>query len=109
MWISKKEEKNIAYIVLAVLGFFLLWMCSSGSGDVDPKKNIPSNAVEIELWTNDTKAEWVHAVTAPFNDARVETSSGRPVFVHVNQLSSGDVFPKISSGELKPTIWSPAT
>jgi Ca-activated chloride channel family protein len=63
--------------------------------------------VEIELWTNDTKAEWVHAVTGPFNAARIETSSGRPVFVHVNQLSSGDVFPKISSGELKPTIWSP--
>ncbi len=107
MKINTNEEKSIAYIVLAVLGFFLLWMCSSGSGDADPKLDAPPNAVEIELWTNDTKAEWVHAVTAPFNEARVETSSGRPVFVHVNQLSSGDVFPKISSGEIKPTVWSP--
>jgi Ca-activated chloride channel family protein len=53
------------------------------------------------------QAEWVHAVTGPFNSARVETSTGRPVFVHVNQLSSGDVFPRIRSGELNPTIWSP--
>ena len=91
----------ISLIIVAFVAFMIFSTCAGGSDDVPP------NAVEIELWTNDTKAEWVHAVTDPFNEARVETSSGKPVFVHVNQLSSGDVFPKIRSGEIKPTIWSP--
>ena len=108
------------YLLLAGIGFLIFGIMARIYSVYRPDvglENIPSppsisqtprsNAVEIELWTNDTKAEWVHAVTAPFNEARIETSSGRPVFVHVNQLSSGDVFPKISSGELKPTIWSP--
>jgi len=107
MNINNKEKTNFAQILISILGFLLVWMFSGciGGGDKNPK--VPPNAVEIELWTNDTKAEWVHAVTAPFNDARIETSSGRPVYVHVNQLSSGDVFPKIRSGEITPTIWSP--
>ncbi len=108
------------YLLLAGIGFLIIGIMVrivsiDEPGVIGEKFSTPpsisatprSDAVEIELWTNDTKAEWVHAVTGPFNEARIETSSGRPVFVHVNQLSSGDVFPKISSGELKPTIWSP--
>jgi Ca-activated chloride channel family protein len=104
---SNKENKGFAEILIATLVFLLVWMIYGCIGDGDKKPNVPPNAVEIELWTNDTKAEWVHAVTAPFNDARIQTSSGRPVYVNVIQLSSGDVFPKINSGEIKPTIWSP--
>lgn len=63
--------------------------------------------VEISYWTNDTKAEWINAVTTPFNEAQVRTASGKTVYVHVEQLSSGDVLPKIRSGEIQPTIWSP--
>jgi Ca-activated chloride channel family protein len=105
------NNRIIALIIVAFVAFMIFSTCSGGSGgeqaNPEPTKNVPPNAVEIELWTNDTKAEWVHAVTDPFNEARVETSTGKPVFVHVNQLSSGDVFPKIRSGEIKPTIWSP--
>ena len=101
----------ISLIIVAFVAFMIFSTCSGGSGgeqaNPEPTKNVPPNAVEIELWTNDTKAEWVHAVTDPFNEARFETSTGKPVFVHVNQLSSGDVFPKIRSEEIKPTIWSP--
>jgi Ca-activated chloride channel family protein len=59
------------------------------------------------MWTNDTKAEWVKRVTELFNEAAFETESGRQIIVQVEQLSSGDVFPKIQSGEIQPTIWSP--
>ena len=69
--------------------------------------HVSGDTVEISFWTNDTKAEWVNAVTTPFNEARVKTSSGRPVYVHVEQFSSGDALPMIRSGEIQPTIWSP--
>ncbi|UCF61373.1 MAG: hypothetical protein JSV37_01480, partial [Anaerolineaceae bacterium] len=100
------------YLLLAGVGFLIFGILaqvySANPPKIDPEyisfqpsiSSTPrSDAVEIELWTNDTKAEWVHAVTAPFNEARIKTSSGRPIFVHVIQLSSGDVFPKIRSGE----------
>ncbi len=108
------------FLLLVGIGFLIFGIIAQISTrnpptiDPDPSRSQSdisqtprSDAVEIELWTNDTKAEWVHAVTGPFNDARIETSSGKPVFVHVNQLSSGDVFPKIRGEEIKPTIWSP--
>ena len=66
-----------------------------------------SDPIEISMWTNDTKASWVIRVTEDFNNAGFETASGRPIVVKVDQLSSGDVFPKILSGELQPTVWSP--
>jgi Ca-activated chloride channel family protein len=59
------------------------------------------------MWTNDTKASWVNRVTEDFNNAGLETDSGRRIVVQVEQLSSGDVFPKIREGEIQPTVWSP--
>jgi len=68
-----------------------------------------SNTVEVSFWTNDTKAEWVHEVTGPFNDAKHQTASGKSIIVNVEQLSSGDVYPLIEAGEIEPTAWSPGT
>jgi hypothetical protein len=76
-----------------------------GGQNVEP--NTQGGRVIVSYWTNDTKAEWVHAVTEPFNERRVKTSTGKEVYVEVNQLSSGDVFPKIRAGEIQPTVWSP--
>jgi len=72
----------------------------------DPTET-PSGPVEISMWTNDTKAAWVKRVSEDFNNAAFETEFGQRIIVHVDQLSSGDVFPKILSGEIQPTIWSP--
>jgi Ca-activated chloride channel family protein len=68
-----------------------------------------SNTVEVSFWTNDTKAEWVHEITGPFNDAQHQTESGKTIVVNVEQLSSGDVYPLIEAGEIEPTAWSPGT
>jgi Ca-activated chloride channel family protein len=65
--------------------------------------------VDISFWTNDTKAEWVHEVTGTFNDAQNQTASGKTIVVNVEQLSSGDVYPLIEAGDIKPTAWSPGT
>jgi Ca-activated chloride channel family protein len=67
----------------------------------------PLTTVTIEFWTNDTKAEWVGEVTDLFNEAEIKTGSGKRIIVEVEQLSSGDMFPGILAGEIKPTVWSP--
>jgi Ca-activated chloride channel family protein len=77
---------------------------------VDERESLggQGGTIEIAYWTNDTKAEWVHTATKSFNERRrARTASGKEVYVHVEQLSSGDVFPKIRAGEIQPTVWSP--
>jgi Ca-activated chloride channel family protein len=64
--------------------------------------------VEILMLTADTKAEWVHVVTDPFNEARHTTSSGRPIWVNVEEQDSpGEAQQRVLDGEIKPVVWSP--
>ena len=97
-------------VLVGIMGIILLLACwgvaTARSGQTTPAAT-PDNRVIVSYWTNDTKAEWVHAVTKPFNERRVKTSTGKEVYVEVIQLSSGDVFPKIRAGEIQPTVWSP--
>ncbi|MDX1663359.1 MAG: substrate-binding domain-containing protein [Candidatus Promineifilaceae bacterium] len=74
----------------------------------DPDE-VPDGALEIEFWTNDTKAEWVGEVTARFNQAQHKTANGQPIFVHVFQSDSGDFLPWLLDEEMRPTAWSPGT
>jgi hypothetical protein len=77
------------YLMLAGFGFLIFGILARIFTSIPPKtgpdatQTPRSDAIEIELWTNDTKAEWVHAVTAPFNETGIETSSGNPVYVNV--------------------------
>ena len=64
--------------------------------------------VEVMLLTSDTKAEWLHTVTAPFNAARRTTASGKPILVSVvGHGSPGESQQRIVNGELQPILWSP--
>ncbi len=111
----KKDRARLVFVI--IIGIALLAI--AGMIIIDPPPPPPAppatitvtpdgdQVVEISMWTNDTKASWVKRVTEDFNNARFETESGRRIVVQVEQLSSGDVFPKIQSGQLQPTIWSP--
>ena len=91
----KLYGKMTSYALLLFVVILLLAACS--------------DTVEVDFWTNDTKAEWVHEVTGPFNEAQHQTASGKTIVVNVEQLSSGDVYPLIEAGEIEPTAWSPGT
>ena len=103
------RNNQLGIVLAGMVTIALLIACSAtltGAGQTPPTAT-PENRVTVSYWTNDTKAEWVHAVTEPFNQRRIKTSTGREVYVEVVQLSSGDVFQKIRSGEIQPTVWSP--
>ncbi len=101
----------IIAIVSATIFVPLVSGCSARPASIpatSTPSDIPPNAVEITMLTTDTKAEWVLAVTQPFNKAEVKTSSGKPVYVHVTQEDSpGTTQQAILDGQLKPTVWSP--
>ncbi|NIM93547.1 MAG: hypothetical protein GTO18_07530, partial [Anaerolineales bacterium] len=51
------------YLVVSAFGFLIIGILAQIYMAIQTKKpQAPrSDPVEIELWTNDTKAEWVHA------------------------------------------------
>ncbi len=64
--------------------------------------------VEVLLLTSDTKAEWLHTVTDPFNAAGHTTASGRLIHVTVQGHGSpGQSQQRLIDGQLQPTLWSP--
>jgi Ca-activated chloride channel family protein len=73
----------------------------------------PRGALEIEIWSNDTKATWLHQVTDQFNEQENKNLAGKPIFVNVRQLDSGDFPPEIellrNEKSKGPTIISPGT
>ena len=69
---------------------------------------IPANAIVISFYTSGTKADWVRAVVQTFNEAQLETPSGKPVWVDVVEVDSGDFLPRLQDGRItEPTVWSP--
>ncbi len=107
------EDRMFAGIstIMIILAFlFFANSCTSSTGD-PPQP--PRNAEEIEIWTNDTKASWLQQVTDQFNLKEIETADGKPVWVHLRQMDSGDMPPAFETMDQKtkngPTIISPGT
>jgi Ca-activated chloride channel homolog len=72
-----------------------------------PTASPPSNAVEISIYSSDTKEDWLNLVTNAFNEAQIKTSAGRPIFVHVEHVDSGGSKDDILDGNIQPVVWSP--
>ena len=70
---------------------------AAASGDVVP----------ILFWTNDTKADWVKAVTQRFNAQQRQIDSGQVIQVEVQQGDSPDALREMLAGTLQPAAFSP--
>ncbi len=123
-WMYSQQPKNyrgVITVAVAVLVFGGIvagnYFLSRSPPDENPlsaniqhtdEPNLETGPVEVLLLTSDTKAEWVHTVTEPFNAARFTTKSGRPIVVTVQGHGSpGESQQAIIAGTLQPTLWSP--
>jgi Ca-activated chloride channel homolog len=66
-----------------------------------------SDVVQILFWTNDTKADWVKAVTQRFNEQQHRIGSGQIVQVEVQKGDSPDALREIQASTLQPAAFSP--
>jgi Ca-activated chloride channel family protein len=93
---------------------FLVSMLSACSGNIPGlSSGTPggpsAGAIEITVAYGSEKQVWMEAVTKTFNSQNPKTASGKPIFVTVTPMGSNDSLNKILSGEIKPTVWSPAS
>jgi Ca-activated chloride channel homolog len=68
---------------------------------------MPANAVVVEFHSAITKQDWVEAMTANFNAAEFKTSTGRPIFVQLQHVTSGGSKDGLLAGTSLATAWSP--
>lgn len=73
----------------------------------EPTADIPVDAVVVTIASSNTKQNWLDLVSSDFNDAQVTTSSGKPIVIEVEHVTSGGSMNAILDGSSMPTVWSP--
>ena len=108
------KKSQLLVVVVAIAAVAVIAAVGRGSGG-DDKPNAsrgdspaPAGAVRVTLASSPEKLSLVKAVADAFNrtDAQV---GGKPVFVDVRSVSSGDEEQAIARGADKPVVWSPAS
>ena len=99
-------------IILAAISYVLYANLSNPSPQptsTSPDNTPPSvrGAVTVSLASSNTKRNWLDEVAEAFNRAGLETSSGKPVQVVVEHVTSGGSMNAIADGDLQPVAWSP--
>jgi Ca-activated chloride channel family protein len=67
----------------------------------------PRNAVQIEVVANTSLTPWLEEAIESFNDAKIETTSGDPVFVSLEAVESGQAISNMTSEADLPALWIP--
>ncbi|NJL05900.1 MAG: VWA domain-containing protein [Chloroflexaceae bacterium] len=69
----------------------------------------PTNAVVVRMLYGSEKQAWLEAVTPAFNAQRIQTSTGKPIFVEAIPMGSTESMEAILNGIEEPAVWSPAS
>ena len=67
----------------------------------------PRNAVLVEVVANTSLTPWLRSAIEDFSEAKVETATGKPVFVSLNPVESGQAVADMTADAYLPTLWIP--
>jgi Ca-activated chloride channel homolog len=88
-----------------------LAMCDPEPSPTSPAETqappVPTGAVQVYMFSANTKENWINTVVAAFNAAQVKTSFGNAIFVTVKHGTSGGSQLAILGGTEQPQAWSP--
>ena len=92
---------RITLMLIAILGLTTI-TCSLTAGGGPPR-----NAVVVDVTANTSLRPWLEPAIESFNDARVKTSAGKPVYVILNAVESGQAVTTLAAGGSLPALWVP--
>jgi Ca-activated chloride channel family protein len=98
--IRSKPLYNIL-LLITILG--LTTMACGLSTSTGP----PRNATVVEVVANTSLTPWLQGAVENFNKAEIETAGGKPVFVSLNPVESGQVVADMTAGAYLPALWIP--
>jgi Ca-activated chloride channel family protein len=99
----------VAAVAIAVIASGIGGKAKPGSAGRTPVtgSTAPANAQKLSFVVSPEKEQLLKAVVAKFN-ASGEQVGGKPVFVSMQAMNSGDAESAIARGRLQPDVWSPA-
>ena len=98
----QKRQRNIL-LLITILGLMTVTCtCSSIGGDGPPR-----NAVLVQVTANTSLTPWLEAAIDDFNDAKIETAAGKPVYVVLDPVESGQAVTDMADGGPLPALWIP--
>ena len=99
-----------------LIGLLALAALSCGRSDAPPPAaspgaapKPPADAVTLVFPYGSEKQPWLADVTATFNAAQHKTAGGKPIFVDLRPMGSGEAMEEVSTGRLKAHLVSPAS
>ena len=63
--------------------------------------------ITIDVFSSNTKENWINAIVEQFNKEPHTIASGEPIVVQATHVLSGGSQRDILAGKIKPTVWSP--
>ena len=78
-----------------------------GTDSTPPPIVIPDDTILVTLSSSSTKEDWLEQVVVQFNNAKIETSTGKSIMVEIDHVRSGSSMNDILDGNIEPTAWSP--
>jgi len=68
---------------------------------------LPGNAVLVEVVANTSLTPWLQSAIDNFNEAKTKTASGKPVFVSLNPVESGQAVTDMAADAYLLALWIP--
>ncbi len=108
------KPQSIVVIVLAVVAIGAAVVLTRGGGGdtgsdtTSTAAQAPAGAQRLSFVVSPEKEELLQPVVRAFNDAQ-QQGDGKPVFVEMQAVNSGDAENAIARGKLQPDVWSPAS
>ncbi len=95
-------KSRLTSIILGILSLTLLTSCL-------PSLPFGGEKVTITIYYGSEKEDWLEPLVEAYNNARHETPDGNRIVVEATPMGSIESANGIVSGELQPTVWSPAS
>ncbi|MEW5868342.1 MAG: VWA domain-containing protein [Chloroflexota bacterium] len=100
--------KNRLHVLISIftLVTVLLSACGgSGGGGI----SLGGKQVTVSIVYGSEKQEWLEPLVQEYNQARHKTESSSTIVIDITPMGSIESVNAIISGELQPTVWSPAS
>ena len=99
----QRKQRNIL-LLITILGLTTVTCstCSLTGGDGPPR-----NAVMVEAAANTSLTPWLETAIESFNETKIETAAGKPVYVTLNPVESGQAVTAMATGGPVPALWIP--
>ncbi|MCA8935769.1 MAG: VWA domain-containing protein [Planctomycetes bacterium] len=101
---------------IVLLGALAISACSKDSEVPAPNPSTssstdaaPPGSLEIVFPFGSEKEDWLEAVTKDFNAAGHESSSGKPIYIKLMPMGSGECMEEVRTGRVQAHLVSPAS